>query len=110
MKVKTDVGIPVPFPTAKCSDRHCPFHGHGKLRGRMFTGEITKDPFHNTVTVEFSRQYYLQKYERYERRRTRLKAHIPPCFAVKKGNIIKIMETRPISKTKNFVIVEVVIQ
>lgn len=105
---KNDVGIPVPFPSRECSDRHCPFHGYAKLRGRIFIGSVVNKAFHNTVTIEFTRQYYLPKYERYEKRRTRIKAHVPPCLDVKKGGVIKIMETRPISKMKTFVTIEVI--
>ncbi len=108
MKQKTDVGVIVPFPERTCEDRHCPFHGYVKLRGRIFSGEVTNDVFHNTATIQFTRQYFIPKFERYEKRRTRIKAHVPPCFEVKKGNVIKVMETRPISKTKNFVTIEVV--
>ena len=33
--------------------------------------------------------------------------HNPDCIDAKEGNLVKIMECRPLSKTKNFVIVEV---
>ena len=107
MKATLDIGIPVQTPTATCNDRHCPFHGSAKLRGRIFSGTVVKDIFHSTATIEFNRQIYLPKYERYETRRTRLKAHVPPCVPVAKGNVIKVMESKPISKTKNFIAVEV---
>jgi small subunit ribosomal protein S17 len=58
--------------------------------------------------IEFPRKLYLSKYERFENRRTRIKAHVPPCLTIAKGDTIKIIESRPISKTKNFVAVEVV--
>lgn len=102
-----DVGIKVKPPTEKCSDKRCPFHGKIKLRGRIFTGKVIREPFHKTTTVEFLRLFYLPKYERYEKRKSRIKAHIPPCINIKKNNTVKIMESRPISKTKNFIIVEV---
>ena len=108
MKQKTDVGVVVPFPEKPCGDRHCPFHGYATLRGRIFTGEAVKDVFHSTVAIQFTRQRFIPKFERYEKRRTRIRAHVPPCFSVKKGDVIRIMETRPISKTKNFVAIEVV--
>ena len=108
MKEKSiDIGIPVILPTKNCNDTHCPFHGFIKVRVRLFTGTVIRNVLHKTATIEFPRQYYLPKYERYEKRRTRLKAHIPPCLDIKKGDKIKIMETRPISKTKNFVAVEI---
>lgn len=103
-----NIGIPVTQPKESCNDVCCPFHGSIKLRGRTFVGEVIKEPFHQTATIEFARQFYLTKYERYEKRRTRLKVHIPPCINVKKGHEIKVIETRPISKTKNFVVVEII--
>ena len=103
-----NIGIVVPAPAKNCVDRHCPFHGFVKLHGRTFTGTVIRNLFHNTTTIEFPRQYYLPKYERYEKRRTHIKVHIPNCLGVKKGSLIKIMETRPISKTKTFVIIEVI--
>ena len=105
-----DIGIVVAMPTKECTDRHCPFHGFGKLHGRIFVGKMIRDIFHNTSTIEFPRQYYLPKYERYEKRRTRIKIHVPNCLEVKKGDTVKAMETRPISKTKTFVAVEVMKQ
>ena len=89
-----------------CSDRHCPFHAHWKLRGRVFTGTIIKKDAHHTVTIEWPRLYYLKKYERFEKRRTRVKAHNPLCINAEIGNHVKIMESKPISKTKAFVIIE----
>ena len=77
------------------------------LRGRTFEGTIINMNLQKTVTVEWQRQYYLPKYERFEKRRTRVKAHKPDSLNVEIGDQVKIMETRPISKTKHFVIVEV---
>ena len=59
-----------------------------------------------TAVIEFERLYFLKKYERYEKRRTRLKAHNPECINAKEGDIVKVMECRPLSKTKNFVIIK----
>lgn len=77
------------------------------LRGRTFTGRVTKMSSQKTVTVEWSRLFYLHKYERFEKRSSRVKAHKPDWINVNVGSMVKIMETRPISKTKNFVILEV---
>ena len=60
-----------------------------------------------TVNVEWEWQNYLRKYERYEKRRSRVKAHNPSCINANEGDIVRIMECRPLSKTKNFVVVEV---
>ena len=106
MKTKT-IGIEVNQPSQECKDYHCPFHGSLKLRGRIFTGNVTKTDINKSATVEFLNFYFLPKYERYEKRITRLKVHNTPCINAKIGDHVKIMESRPISKTKNFVIIEV---
>ncbi len=102
-----DIGIPVEVPKGVCKDINCPFHGSIKLHGRIFEGIVIRNVFHKTATIEFQRQHYIQKFERYEKRRTRIKVHVPECLAVKKGDYIKVVETRPLSKTKNFVAVEI---
>ncbi|MBR9690083.1 30S ribosomal protein S17 [Candidatus Woesearchaeota archaeon] len=103
---KKTIGVEVKQPENKCDDKNCPFHSNTSLRGRMFKGKIVGGPFHRTVTVEWGRRKYIPKYERYEKRRTRVKAHSTPCIEVKKGDNVAIMETRPLSKTKKFVIIE----
>ena len=90
---------------ASCSDRHCPFHSHLKLRGRTFEGTVIRKDPNKTAVIEWPRQFYLTKYERYESRRTRLKVHNPPCINAGIGSKVKVMECKPISKTKNFVII-----
>lgn len=91
----------------ECKDNNCPHHGSLKCRGRAFTGTIISAKMQKTVTVEWEWTHYLKKYERYEKRRSRVKAHNPLCLNAKEGDVVKILECRPLSKTKNFVIVEV---
>lgn len=91
---------------AKCNDKNCPFHGSLKIRGRTFTGIITSDKMSKTATIEWSIKRYIPKYERYEIRIKKMKAHNPACINAVKGDKVKIAECRPLSKTKNFVIVE----
>lgn len=90
----------------KCDDRNCPVHGNLKTRGRKFVGTVVKSKAQKTATVEWSRKRLVPKYERYEKRMTRIKAHNPPCIDVKKGDRIEISECRPISKTKRFVVLK----
>ena len=92
--------------TVSCNDKNCCIHGGIPCRGRSFTGVVTSARMHKTVTIEFGRLFYLPKFERYEKRKTKLKAHNPGCINAKEGDIVKVRETRPLSKTKNFVIVE----
>ncbi len=102
------IGIEVDLPKQECNDYHCPFHGTLKVRGRIFNANVTKTDINKSATVEFLNFYYIPKYERYEKRTTRLKVHNPPCINAKIGDYVKIMESRPISKTKTFVIIEVI--
>ncbi|MBW2991156.1 30S ribosomal protein S17 [Candidatus Woesearchaeota archaeon] len=104
---KKGIGLKVTPRNKKCSDKKCPFHGNVGVRKNTFTGLITSDKMARTVTVAWVRRAYLPKYERYEKRRSRLKAHNPECINAKKGDVVMIAETRPLSKTKNFVVVEV---
>lgn len=77
------------------------------LRGRIFEGKVISDKMHKTVTVEWEGRKYVPKYERYARRRSRVKAHNPESMNAKTGDFVKIMETRPLSKTKKFIVIEV---
>ena len=102
-----NIGVQVEKPKGKCDDANCPFHGRLSCRGRVFTGTIISVKMQKTSIVEWERKQFLSKYERYEKRRSRVKAHSPSCIGAQDGDIVKIMECRPLSKTKNFVIVEI---
>jgi len=100
-----NIGIAIEAPKQSCADVKCPFHGNLSTRGRQFMGTVTSTKTRKTAIVEFERLHFLKKYERYEKRRTKLKAHNPECINAKDGDIVKVMECRPLSKTKNFVII-----
>lgn len=76
------------------------------LRGRSFIGKVISNKMAKTITVEWERRRKIPKYERYEKRRTRIHAHLPEGSMAEVGDMVKIMESRPISKTKTFVFVE----
>lgn len=78
------------------------------MRGRTFKGTVTSDKMASTVSVEWERSKYVPKYERYEKRRSRVKAHNPDSIGAKKGDYVEIKETRPISKTKSFIITKII--
>jgi small subunit ribosomal protein S17 len=101
-----NIGLDVEAPKEKCNDKNCPFHGSLRVRGRQFKGVVISSKMHNTATVEWTRTEYLPKYERYEKKRSKIKAHNPKCINASEGDIVKICGCRPLSKTKNFVIVE----
>lgn len=88
-----------------CADRKCPFHGSEaiKLRGRTFEGEvIAKLP--GRIKIQFDRFLYDRKYERFEKRRTKLHARLPDCLKehIQIGDWIEIKECRPLSKIIHF--------
>ena len=71
-------------------------------RGMTFTGTVISNKMAKTVTVEWEGKKFVPKYQRYEKRRTRVKAHDET--GAKVGDKVEIVETRPISKTKNFLV------
>lgn len=101
------IGINVKEPSKACEDPHCPFHGHLKVRGRVFEGVVISDKMKKSVVVKRDYVRIIPKYERYEKRSSKLTAHNPECISAKSGDTVKIMECRPLSKTKTFVVVEV---
>ena len=76
-------------------------------RGRVFTGNVISDKMDKTVTVSWPRQVYVPKYERYEKRKSTVKAHNPSEINARVGDRVVIAECRPISKTKKFIVIEV---
>ena len=102
-----DIGLGLPAPKDVCDDPNCPWHGTLSIRGRVFKGVVKSAKTHKTVIVEWGYHRYIPKYERYERRKSRVVAHIPPCMKAKEGDIVTIAECRPLSKTKSFVVVHV---
>lgn len=100
------IGIDVPFPKETCIDNNCPFHGQLKVHGRILVGEVISSKASKTATVSYSYPSFIPKYERYELKHTKVKAHNPTCINAKEGDKVKVIETRPLSKTKNFVVVQ----
>lgn len=103
--VAKDIGLPVKSPAKECSDPDCPFHGYLKVRGIILTGTVYKKKMDKTIVVRREYLHYIRKYKRYERRRSNISAHLPPCIDVNEGDKVKIAECRPISKTVSFVVI-----
>ncbi|MCJ7450190.1 MAG: 30S ribosomal protein S17 [Candidatus Nanohaloarchaeota archaeon QJJ-9] len=101
-----DIGLDVEEPEGECKDDKCPFHGDLQVRGRTFEGNVESAKMDNTAVVTWEYANKLPKYERYERRNTKVSAHNPKCINAEKGDEVVIAECRPLSKTKKFVIVE----
>jgi len=77
-----------------------------RTHGRSFTGVVVSAKMQKTAIVEWPRRKFIPKFERFLSARTRIKAHNPENINAVKGDIVRVCESRPISKTKHFVIVE----
>jgi small subunit ribosomal protein S17 len=77
-----------------------------RTHGRTFVGTVVAAKMQNTATIEWNRRKYIPKYERFEKLTTRIKAHNPDDIDAKKGDIVRVKECRPLSKTKHFIITE----
>ena len=77
----------------------------GKRKGRV--GRVVSDVADKTVVVEVRDSAAHSTYTKIVRRHKRLKAHDERNEAAV-GDTVRIMETRPLSKTKRWRVVEVV--
>jgi len=103
-----NIGIPnVEPPEKTCDDINCPFHGNLAVRGRVMDGIVTTTRMHKTVVFQQDFLSLVKKYSRYERRRSRKLAHLPPCMEAKIGDKVKVVECRPLSKNVSCVVVAV---
>ena len=105
-KIK-DIGLGIKGPEESCTDSKCAWHGKLSVRGRIFRGKVKSAKSSKTVIVEWGYNRFVPKYQRYERRKSSVTAHNPPCMKAKEGDSVVIAESRPISKTKNFIVVNV---
>ncbi len=78
-------------------------------RGRRveLTGEVVASKMAKTISVLVYRTVRHEKYGKFVKLSTVLKAHDPHAKA-KTGDTVRICESRPISKTKRWTLVEVV--
>ncbi len=100
-----DPGLGYPLPDNECNDKNCPYHGHLKVRGILLEGVIVSRKMNKAGVLLREYLHYNKKYQRYERRRSKISVYIPPCIQVKEGDRVVAGETRPISKTISFVVV-----
>lgn len=74
-------------------------------RGRVFAGTVTKK-FSGRVVIEFERTVYVEKYERFYKKKTRIHARIPQGLAIELGDYVKVRECRPLSKIIHAIVIE----
>ena len=104
-----NIGIPgVSLPKRTCEDQSCPFHGKGRIRGKITQGVVVSKNSKNTVVIRQDYVQFIKKYQRYERRNSRLACHLPECLRteINVGDLVKVGESRKISKTKAFIVLD----
>lgn len=73
---------------------------------RTFIGLVVSDKMDKTISVEISKSVKHPIYKKFITRSKKVKAHDENNVA-KEGDKVLLMETRPLSKTKRFRLVEV---
>lgn len=74
---------------------------------KVYQGKVVSDKMQKTIVVEIATQKQHPKYGKRLKYSTKFKAHDENNTA-KEGDIVRIMETRPLSKDKRFRLLEVV--
>jgi small subunit ribosomal protein S17 len=79
----------------------------GRTRRKTRTGTVVSDAMHKSVVVTLVRQVTHPLYGKQAARTRKVVAHDEEN-AAKVGDVVRIMETRPLSKTKRWRVVEIV--
>ena len=74
---------------------------------RIMVGKVVSDKMDKTIVVMIERSVKHPKYGKIIKRRTKIHAHDENQVCII-GNTVKVRESRPLSKTKSWVLVEVI--
>jgi small subunit ribosomal protein S17 len=74
---------------------------------RVLTGQVVSDAMEKTITVVIDRRVKHPLYGKFMRRSTKVHAH-DESNECRKGDLVRVEQCRPISKTKSWRLVEVV--
>ncbi|WP_423063448.1 30S ribosomal protein S17 [Candidiatus Paracoxiella cheracis] len=77
-----------------------------ETEARTLTGTVVSDKMTNTIVVLVERRVKHPKYGKFIRRSTKIHAHDKENQC-RIGDLVTIKETRPISKTKSWTLVEI---
>ena len=72
---------------------------------KIYTGKVISNKMDKTIVVAVTRLYQHSKYKKTVKRVTKLKAH-DDKNACQIGDMVKIIETRPLSKEKRWIVIE----
>jgi small subunit ribosomal protein S17 len=74
---------------------------------RTILGKVISDKMHKTIVVQIERKVKHPLYGKYVRRFSKMYAHDEEN-ACKTGDLVIIQQTRPLSKTKRWKLIEIV--
>ena len=97
----------VKAPAKECTNKKCPFHGEITVKPELFQGRVIRKDINRSATMEWSTSFYVAKYERFETRRSRMRVHNPACVDADIGQEVLAAKTKPLSKTKHHVIIQI---
>lgn len=72
---------------------------------KTFTGKVVSDKMQKTVVVEIKQKKPHPRYKKVVEKRTKIYAD--DQIGAKEGDIVKVVETRPLSKLKRFKVTEI---
>merc|ERR1712144_9053 len=99
--------VPLKAKEGRYIDKKCPFVGQVSIRGKLLRGVVHRTFMKNTITIRRDYLHYIKKYRRYEKRHKMISAHCAPCFDARPGDEVMIGETRPLTKTVRYNVLEV---
>jgi len=82
-----------------------PLEDRARLRRKVRTGVVVSDQNDKTVTVLVERQFAHPLYTKQVRKTKKYRAH-DETNEYKTGDVVRITETRPLSKTKRWRVIE----
>ncbi len=88
-----------------CTEDTCPKHGSLKTRGALVEGLVVSTKPKKTAIIMLQRYRKVTKYERLEKRKSKIAVHVPSCMQVNVGDKVRVSECRKVSKTKSFVLI-----
>jgi small subunit ribosomal protein S17 len=72
---------------------------------KIYTGKVISNKMDKTIVVAVTRLYQHAKYKKTVKRVTKFKAH-DDKNTCQIGDMVKIIETRPLSKEKRWIVIE----
>jgi len=74
---------------------------------KVYTGKVVSDKMDKTITVAVTRLFQHRRYKKTIKRVTKFTAH-DENNSCRVGDIVRIMESRPLSKKKRWVMLEII--